>query len=96
VGRQCLERLGLTVTQAAESLGVTRRALSDVVNERAGISVEMADPIVEGLRLQSRNLARTADGLRPLAGSRAYGVKIREFNPGERGAKGRAAEGRAV
>jgi antitoxin HigA-1 len=42
VGRQCLERLGLTVTQAAESPAVTRRASSDVVNERAGISVEMA------------------------------------------------------
>jgi addiction module HigA family antidote len=30
------------VTEAAEGLGVTRQALSDVVNERAGVSVEMA------------------------------------------------------
>jgi antitoxin HigA-1 len=42
IRRQCLEPLGLTVTQAAEGLGVTRQALSDVVNERAGISVGMA------------------------------------------------------
>lgn len=42
VRRQCLEPLGLTVTRAAEGLGVTRQALSDLVNERAGISVEMA------------------------------------------------------
>ena len=40
--RQCLEPLGLTVTRAARGLGVTRQALSELVNERAGISVEMA------------------------------------------------------
>ena len=40
--RQCLEPLGLTVTAAARGLGVTRQALSDVVNEKAAISVEMA------------------------------------------------------
>ena len=39
---ECLDPLGLTVTRAAEGLGVTRQALSDLVNEKAGISVEMA------------------------------------------------------
>ena len=42
VRRQCLEPLGLSVTKAAEALGVTRQALSELVNERAGVSVEMA------------------------------------------------------
>jgi addiction module HigA family antidote len=42
VKRQCLEPLGLTVTRAAEGLGVTRQALSELVNGRTGISVEMA------------------------------------------------------
>lgn len=42
VRRQCLKPLGLSVTRAAEGLGVTRQALSDLVNEKAGISVEMA------------------------------------------------------
>jgi addiction module HigA family antidote len=42
VRRQCLEPLGLSVTEAAKALGVTRQALSDLVNEKAGISVEMA------------------------------------------------------
>ena len=42
VKRQCLEPLDLTVTRAAEGLGVTRKALSELVNERTGISVEMA------------------------------------------------------
>ncbi len=42
VRRQCLEPPGLSVTRTAKGLGVTRQALSDLVNERAGISVEMA------------------------------------------------------
>lgn len=42
VRRQCLEPLGLSVTQAAKGLGVTRQALSELVNEKAGVSVEMA------------------------------------------------------
>lgn len=42
VRRQCLDPLRLSVTEAAKALGVTRQALSDVVNERAGVSVEMA------------------------------------------------------
>ena len=42
VRRQCLEPLGLTVTAAAKGLGVTRQALSDLVNQRAGISVDMS------------------------------------------------------
>ena len=37
-----LPALGLTVTQAAHQLGVTRTALSRVVNGRAGISPDMA------------------------------------------------------
>ena len=41
VKRQCLEPLGLSVTRAARGLGVTRQALSELVNERADVSVEM-------------------------------------------------------
>ena len=39
---ECLEPLGLTVTKAANGLGVTRQALSNVINGRAGVSVDMA------------------------------------------------------
>ena len=42
VRHECLEPLGLTVTRAANGLGVTRQALSDLVNGKAGVSVEMA------------------------------------------------------
>ena len=38
----CIEPLGLTVTDAARSLGVSRKTLSAILNERAGISPEMA------------------------------------------------------
>ena len=38
----CLEPLGLTVTAAAEALGVSRKTLSAVLNGKAGISPEMA------------------------------------------------------
>ncbi|MDZ7668317.1 MAG: HigA family addiction module antitoxin [Gammaproteobacteria bacterium] len=38
----CLEPLGLTVTDAAEALGVSRKTLSAILNGRAGISPEMA------------------------------------------------------
>src|SRR5208282_1032452 len=42
VRQECLEPLRLSVTDAAKSLGVSRNALSELVNERRGISPEMA------------------------------------------------------
>lgn len=42
VRSECLEPLGLTVTRAAQGLGVTRQALSDLVNEKSGVSLDMA------------------------------------------------------
>src|SRR5271165_1884689 len=40
--RQCIEPLDLTITQAAAALGVTRKTMSELVNEKCGISPEMA------------------------------------------------------
>ena len=42
VRHDCLEPLGLSVSEAAERLGVSRKQLSDLVNGHAGISAEMA------------------------------------------------------
>jgi addiction module HigA family antidote len=42
VREECLAPFGLSVTAAAKALGVTRQALNNVVNEKAGISPEMA------------------------------------------------------
>jgi len=38
----CLEPRGLTVTRAAQALGVSRKTLSAILNGRSGISPEMA------------------------------------------------------
>ncbi len=38
----CLEPLGITVTDAAKALGVSRKALSELLNGKTGISPEMA------------------------------------------------------
>jgi addiction module HigA family antidote len=40
--RQCIEPLNLTITDAAEALGVTRNTLSELVDEKRGVSPEMA------------------------------------------------------
>ena len=37
-----IEPLGLTVTEAAKRLGVTRKTLSELLNEHAAMSPEMA------------------------------------------------------
>src|ERR1700680_3897619 len=42
VFQECIEPSGLTITQAAEALGVTRNTLSELVNGKRGISPEMA------------------------------------------------------
>lgn len=43
------EGLGMTITAAAEGLGVSRKQLSEVLNEHAGISPEMAIRLEKGV-----------------------------------------------
>lgn len=40
--RECIQPLGLSVTEAACALGVSRKALSELVKEKRGISADMA------------------------------------------------------
>lgn len=42
VFEECIEPLGLTITNAAAALGVTRNTLSELVHGKRGISPEMA------------------------------------------------------
>jgi addiction module HigA family antidote len=42
VREECLKPLGLSVTAAADALGVTRKALSDLLNGHTGVSPDMA------------------------------------------------------
>lgn len=82
VRQDCLEPLGLSVTEAARQLGVSRKQLSDLVNGHAGISPEMAirlDKAFGGgadtwLRLQAAyDLSQ--------AMKRASKIKVRRLHP---------------
>src|SRR5271165_5194774 len=42
IRHDCLEPLGLSVTEGARILGVTRQALNNIINGKSGISPEMA------------------------------------------------------
>lgn len=42
IRQECIEPLGMTVTKAAERLGITRQNLNNVLNGKSGISPEMA------------------------------------------------------
>jgi len=82
VRHDCLEPLGLNVTEAARRLGISRKQLSDIVNGHAGISPEMAirlDKAFGGgaetwLRLQAAyDLAQ--------AMKRADNIKVKRLTP---------------
>jgi addiction module HigA family antidote len=80
VRRQCLEPLELTVTEAAEGLGVTRQALSDLVNGRAGISVDMAIRLSKAFGSSAEMWLglQTAHDL-AIARDRKPAIKVRHF-----------------
>lgn len=40
--RDCLDELGVTVTEGAKALGVTRPTLSRILNRKSAVSAEMA------------------------------------------------------
>lgn len=78
----CLEPLGLSVTAAAAGLGVTRKALSELLNGHAGISPEMALRLSLGFGgsaeswLQQQALYDLAQARR-----KAPEMKVRRFVP---------------
>ena len=65
-GARCTSRVhrtaGLTVTEAAKRLGVTRQALNNLVNGKGGISAEMACDFPKRSD-QVESVARHADGI---------------------------------
>ncbi len=59
-----LEPLGLSVTKAAQGLGVSRNALSAIVNQKAGITPEMAIKLSEAFGTTAElwnNMQKTYD-----------------------------------
>ena len=68
------------MTEAADGLGVTRQALSDLLNEKAGVSVEMAIPLSKAFGSTSETWLglQTAYDLAQARG-RARAIKVRSF-----------------
>ena len=66
--RQCIEPFGRTITRAAAALGVTRTTLSELVNEKRGISPGDGCALIQSLRRQRRKLAHPAGALRSRPG----------------------------
>jgi len=82
IKHDCLEPLGLSVTHAAQVLGVTRPTISRVINGRASVSPEMAVRLAKAfgstpefwLRLQlSYDLAQVT--------ARADEIKVTRYQP---------------
>ena len=76
----CLKPLGLTVTATASGLGVTRKALSDLLNGHSGVSPEMA------VRLEKAGWSTAETWLRMqlqrdlrVARQRAGKIKVKRF-----------------
>jgi antitoxin HigA-1 len=58
VKTEIIEPLGLSVTQAAQALGVTRPALSTFLNQRSALSPEMALRIEKAFNVSMDTLMR--------------------------------------
>ena len=86
VKHEIIEALDLTVTGAAKSLGVTRAALSAVLNERARLSPEMALRIEKAFGVSMDTLMRMQNSY-DIAKARARAGEI-EVAPFERKATG--------
>ncbi len=69
----CLEPLGLNVTEGAKVLGVSRQALSNLVNCHARISADMAVRLAKAFGSYDGDLDTFAGGLRCCAGASARG-----------------------
>jgi len=80
IRRQCLEPLGLTVTAAAEGLGVSRNTISMLVNGRLGISPEMAIRLSRGFGGSPESwLRQQMDYDLWHARQKARAIKVRRF-----------------
>lgn len=80
VRRQCLTPLGLSVTEAAKGLGITRQALSDLLNGKAGVSVDMAIRLAKAFGSSPETWLglQTAYDLWE-ARSRTHSIKVKRF-----------------
>ncbi len=87
---EVIEPLGLTVTAAAKALGVTRPALSALLNGRAALSPEMALRIEKafGPRMDTLLRMQTAHEIAETR-RRERQIKVRKYIPSSGGARSR-------
>lgn len=63
IRHDCLEPLGISITEGAKVLGVTRQAMNNLVSGRAAISAEMAIRLEKAFGGGCRNVVADAGGL---------------------------------
>lgn len=81
VRQDCLERNGLSVTDAARILGVDRQTLSNLLNARSGISPEMAVRLEKAFGTSAREwLIRQLDHELAEVMSRADEIEVEPFH----------------
>lgn len=85
---EILEPLALSVTAAAEALGITRAALSTFLNERSDLSPEMALRIEKAFGVSLDRLMRMqSDFDIALARKREGEINVARYVPKERAAQ---------
>lgn len=89
VRHEIIDALGLSVTRAAEVLGVTRATLRTVLNERAHLSPEMAVRIEKAFGVPMDTLMRMQNNY-DIAQARERAGEI-EIAPFDAGVEARAA-----
>jgi antitoxin HigA-1 len=72
---EIVEPHGLTVTVVAEKLGVTRQAMSNLLNGHAGLSAEMAVRFEKGFGVLADTMMRM-QAAHDLAQARAKDIKV--------------------
>lgn len=83
VKMEVLDPLGLTVTAAADALGVTRPALSALLNGRAAMSADMALRIEKAFGLKMDTLLRMQTAVEIAdARSREREIRVRRYVKG--------------
>ena len=79
IKQTCLAPLDLTVTDAADALGVTRKTFSELVNGHSGVSIHMALRLSRAFGTTPEywlNLQQTYDLERARKWTRLEGVKV--------------------
>ncbi|ETN92978.1 putative HTH-type transcriptional regulator YddM [Gammaproteobacteria bacterium MOLA455] len=80
----CLEPLGLSVTDAAKALGVSRKTLACVINGKAGVSPEMAVRLSIAFNTSSESwVTQQGSMIFGMLSNIAMSLRLRHYRPPE-------------